>query len=99
MGEKSFLHHTLCSVCHKAGFEPNIIVHLNDLTCYSRFIQAGIAIGLGGEYNSTEPQEHMVRYLDVTDFNVRQSICAYYKKQAAYGNIKLFIDFLRNNPL
>lgn len=98
IGEQSSLHKILMDACTNAGFTPNIAMACNDIKCCEKCIAAGVGIGLGRQYESSVLPKGIV-YLDVTDFNVTQTICCYYKKASAYGNIKDFLDFLRRNSI
>ncbi len=90
-GEQSNMHHILLDACHRAGFSPSIAVSTNDKACYERLIAAGVGIGIAREDGGAAD----VAYLDVSDFDERYTVYAYYKKQACYGNVKHFIDFLK----
>lgn len=92
MGEQSNMHKILMKVCEGAGFAPDIVVQSNDIRCYDRLIESGMGIGLGRE----KPQTENVGYLDVADFNEKYTVYSYYKKQAAYGNVQHFLNFLKN---
>ena len=93
MGEDSSMHQMMMQACHRAGFIPNIVVQTNDVQCYRKCLEAGVGIGIGredsAEYNGN------VRFLDVIDFDIRQTVCGYYKKQTAYGNVEHFLKFLK----
>ena len=89
-GEQSNIHRILLEACRRAGFTPTIAVTTNDKACYERLITAGVGIGITREDSGTEGV-----YLDVSDFDEHYTVYAYYKKQAYYGNVKHFIDFLR----
>jgi len=93
MGEESNMHRILQKVCNRAGFTPNVAVYSNDIECYEKLIASGIGIGLGMEEQYGPLSK--VACLDVTDFDERYTIYAYYKKQACYGNVKSFLEFLR----
>jgi LysR family transcriptional activator of glutamate synthase operon len=91
-GEGSNMHRILLDACRRAGFEPQIAVLCNDKACYERLIAAGVGIGIGredGDFSST------VR-LDVSDFDAQYAVFAYCRQQAYFGNVKQFIDFLKN---
>ncbi len=94
MGEQSSMHRILINACSRAGFNPNIVVQSNDTQCYRKCLESGIGIGIGrddpAEYNSK------VKFLNVTDFDARQTVYGFYKKQHAYGNVEHFINFLKN---
>lgn len=93
MGEQSSMHHILINACKRAGFNPNIVVQSNDTQCYKKCLESGIGIGLGRD----DPQEYSanIKFLNVTDFDARQTVYAFYKKQHAYGNIEHFINYLK----
>lgn len=90
-GEQSNMHQILMDACRGAGFSPTIAVTTNDKACYDRLIAAGVGIGIaredGGATDGT--------YLDISDFDERYTVYAYYKSHAYYGNVKHFIDFLK----
>ena len=94
MGEASSMHRMLMQECRRAGFTPDIVVQTNDVQCYKKCLEAGVGIGIGrddaSEYNPK------VRFLEVIDFNVRQTVCGFYKKQSGYGNVEHFLKFLKN---
>lgn len=95
IGENNGMHNIFINACKQAGFTPNIIVQSNDLQCNRKFVEAGIGIGLDREYPWGEASGKLM-YLDITDFNEKQTICAYYKKQSAYGNVEHFLKFLKS---
>ena len=90
-GEGSNMHRILLDACRRAGFEPQIAVLCNDKECYERLIAAGVGIGIGRE---TDTAAHTVR-LDVGDFSAQYAVFAYCKQQAYFGNVKHFVDFLK----
>lgn len=96
IGEGSNLHKILMSACNRAGFTPDISVLCNDIECYEKFIASGMGIAVGREKNDHADAEAGVEYLDVTDFDERYTIYGYYKKEAYYGNVKSFLDFLKS---
>lgn len=93
-GEQSNMHALLLRACARAGFKPNIVVQSNDTVCYEKLIASGIGIGLGREAYR-EDAEKGLAYLDVSDFDERYTVYAYYKAQTYSGCVKHFIDFLR----
>ena len=57
--------------------------------------------GVAAEVDPCEKGEYSVSIrrdcdLDITDFDERRVINAYYKREAYQGKVKLFIDFLRD---
>ncbi len=93
-GEGSNMHNILQEACRRVGFSPRIAVQTNDKECYEKLIAAGVGIGLGRE--GTEQPADGCSYLDVSDFDERYTVYCYYKKHAYYGNVKHFVDFLKN---
>lgn len=95
IGEQNSMHKIFLNACKRAGFIPNIVVQSNDLQCNRKCVEAGVGIGLSREYPHKEPTGNTA-YLDVSDFNEKQTICCYYKKQSNYGNVQHFLNFLRS---
>ncbi len=93
LGEQSHMHKTLISACEKAGFSPSIGVRSNDMKYYEKLVESGIGIGIERD-NPKNMRTRNIAYLDVTDFSEESVVCAYYKKDAAYGNIEQFLSFL-----
>ena len=98
LSEKSNMHNLLIQSCNRAGFSPNIVAQINDIQCYEKMIASGIGIGLGRE-NTNLPKASNAGFLDVADFNERYVVCAYYKKESAFGNIKNFLTFLKEQQI
>ncbi len=94
IGANNSMHKILLHACKQAGFVPNIIVQSNDLQCNRKFVEAGVGIGLAREYPDATPPEN-IAYLDIIDFNEKQTICAYCKTHSAYGNVTHFLNFLK----
>lgn len=92
-GEQSNMHNILINACTKAGFTPKISVYSNDIECIEKLIASGIGIGLGLGMK-VKPG---TQFLDITDFDERYTVYAYFKQQANYGNVKHFLDFLKSN--
>ncbi len=90
IGEGSNMHDILLSACKRAGFSPDIKVVCNDIECYEKFIASGVGIAIGTERNHPD-----IAYLNVLDFNKHYNVYAYYKKEAYFGNVKGFVDFLK----
>ncbi len=87
----------LNDACNRAGFTPNLVAQVNDSACFMRIISSGIAIGAAGELYAKVSGNNSVVPLNVTDFKEYQTVCVYYKKGFACGNVRKFIDFLRGN--
>jgi len=85
------MHQIIVSACQQAGFTPNVIAKVNDITCYHRLLRSGMVIGhirANAQGTAAEP------CLNVTDFVEYQKTCIYYKRNAT-GNIKGFLEFLK----
>ena len=93
-GENSNMHQLLLSACKKVGFSPKITVQANDNECYHKLLRSGVGIGLGRDNKESDFPD--ISYLSVGDFSERYTVCCYYKEQANFGNVKSFIDFLKN---
>lgn len=92
-GDSSNMQRILISACESAGFSPKITVQLNDKACYDKMLKAGVGIGLGREVPVTDFPE--LEYLDVIDFDERYSVFCYYNPKTYFGNVKVFLDFLK----
>ncbi|MBR2405884.1 MAG: LysR family transcriptional regulator [Clostridia bacterium] len=93
MGHDSNMHRILAKACNHAGFTPQVSVLCNDIECYEKLIASGLGIGVG----RAESHHQGVKNLDVTDFNETYTVYAFYNAKAYYGNVKSFVDFLKNN--
>lgn len=95
LGEQSHMHKILLDACKKAGFRPNIAIRSNDMKYYEKLVDSGIGIGI--ERNNPRSMRHRnIAYLDVFDFMEESVVFAYYRKEAAYGNVEQFLRFLQN---
>ena len=87
-GEESNMHRILVNACFRAGFAPDVAVMTNDMKCHDKLIAYGIGIGLAREGAAKDG----MTALDISDFNETYTVCTYYKKDAAYGNVKAFLE-------
>lgn len=95
IGEQNSMNKILIDACKQAGFHPNIVIQCNDIKCYEKCLAADVGIALGRQYpNAAESPD--IQYLNVTDFNKTQTICCYYRKASAYGNVQAFLKFLKD---
>lgn len=94
MGDKSSMHNILIDACKRAGFSPNIVVECNDIQCYRKCLESGIGIGYGRD--DPEESSSNVRFLDVSDFNARQTVYGFYKTQGLTDTLQHFLDFLKS---
>lgn len=97
-GEHTSTHRMLLKACKNEGFTPNFIVQTNDLLCYNKYVASNIGIGIGRSDNFGLVSEN-IQVLDVEDFVARQTIYIFYKSQSEHGNVREFIQFLKNKAL
>lgn len=97
MGEQSSMHRILMNVCSRAGFTPDIVVQSNDIICYRKCLESGVGIGMGRD--EAESYNDKIKFLNVSDFDVRQTVCGFYKTHNAYGNVEHFIKFLKSKVI
>lgn len=93
LGEQSHMHKTLMNACDKAGFTPSICVRSNDMKYYEKLVESGIGIGIERD-NPKSMRTRNIAYLDVSDFCEESVVYAYFRKEAAYGNVEQFLTFL-----
>ena len=86
----------LINACAKAGYSPTLVAQINDAACFFKFIASGVAIGAAGERAAAAAQG--ICPLRLADFCEEQTVCVYYKKQNAWGNVRRFIEFLKKSP-
>lgn len=98
IGENNGLTKILINACKKQGFSPYFAVQSNDLSCTKKCVEAGVGIGIVRK-DGNELFASNMYYLDVPDFNENQTLCLYYKKSAAYGNVKCFLEFFTGKEL
>ncbi len=94
-GENSNMHRILINACSSKGFTPNVCVTTNDTKCHERLIESGVGIGIAREDGIQAPGGS-ISPIDVSDFDEVYTVCSYYKRHTAYGNVRKFLDFLRS---
>ena len=84
--------------CERQGFTPKVFLECDDYTCWNMAVLSGECLGLtlGNTAHNNSPN---MQYLNVSDFNEYLTGSVYYKQEKYNGNIKLFVDFLKNNTL
>ena len=95
MGEDARLYRMLIKACNKAGFTPNIIVQTNDASCYYKCVDAGMGLSLARRFNN----DSKATFLQVVDFDERQTAYVYYKKHSGRKNVENFVSFLKNSNI
>lgn len=98
-GEHSSTHKMLLEACRREGFTPNFVVQTNDLLCYKKCLEAGIGIGIDRVDDLSETNDGKTKILNVIDFMARQTVYVFHKASSNYGNVKQFLDFLREKVL
>ncbi len=91
LSENSNMNKILINACKQAGFTPNIVAQINDIGCFEKMIASGIGIGLGRENLNSDK----ITTLDVSNFDQKYTVFAYYKDSENYGNVRHFLDFLK----
>ena len=84
----------LSAACAGAGFTPNLIAQINDVACFVKFIESGLALGVAGDRSIRMKYPTQMQPLEVTDFQIRQTVCVYRKKEDTNGSVQRFVDFL-----
>ncbi len=82
----------LVQACERAGFTPKIAVETEDLGCHRNLIYQGVGIGVSRGLLPTD----RAAVLNVTDFNERQTICAYTRFHETNDAVEDFLLFLKN---
>jgi len=95
LGEHSSMHKVLMDACRRAGFTPDITMRSMDMKYYEKLVESGIGIGVERD-NPKSLQQRPIAYLDVSDFEETSAVYAFYKKEAAYGNVAQFLQFLQS---
>lgn len=97
MDTDSNMHRILTKACARAGFTPKISIQCNDIECHDRFIAAGMGLGIGRQNDNSHVTG--IQDLDVVDFKEYYTVYAYYSKQAYYGKVKSFVEFLKSKEI
>ena len=92
MGENSHFHKVLLRACKNAGFTPNVVMETNDSSCYHRCIKGGMGIGLSWAGHATPAG---TEFLQVEDFDEKQTFYAYYRQDGENSYVTDFLEFLR----
>ena len=95
LGHGTASHEKLLEVCHRAGFEPNIVMRCDDSHCYHKLLEEGIGLCVSGESSLADCSIK----LDVTDFDERQSVYCYYKRGLEDKDFQRFLKFLKDKAV
>ena len=82
--------------CKRKGFTPKVFMECDDYTCRDMVVRSGACLGLTIS-NSAESVLPKVEYLRISDFDVYAVSNVYYKQEKYDGNIKLFLELLKNS--
>ena len=96
MDTGSNMNKILTKACNRVGFSPKIAVLCNDIECYENFIASGMGVGIGRQNEGPTAAVNRIQDLDVVDFKEYYTVYAYYSKNAYYGKIKSFVEFLKS---
>ena len=88
--------HIFAQACKRKGFTPKVFMECDDYTCRDMVVRSGACLGLTIS-NSTESVLSKVEYLRISDFDVYAVSNVYYKQEKYEGNIKLFLELLKNS--
>ena len=99
MDAKGNMNRILVKACNRVGFTPQISVVCNDIECYEKFIASDMGIGIGRKAEASADTAQGVVDLDVRDFKERYTLYAYYVEKEYYGNVKSFVEFIRNKSM
>lgn len=95
--EQSNLFQILLKACSKAGFSPNIIMKTNDAICYTKCLESGMGLAASRHYTNNDSKNSKTVFLQITDFDERQTIYVYHTKQKNRSNVQNFVKFLKNS--
>lgn len=80
--------------CHKAGFEPNVVIESDDPMYIRRFVKADFGISLYPE-KSWDELDQDICFLNVIDFDYTRTTYAYLNNQKMLSPIvRNFFDYL-----
>ena len=82
--------------CKKRGFTPKVYLECDDYICRNTVVRSGICLGLAA-CSSKDSVLSNARYLTVEDFNGSSVVNVYYKEEKNAGNVKLFLDMLKES--
>ena len=88
--------HVFAQACKRKGFTPKVFMECDDYTCRDMVVRSGACLGLTIS-NSTESVLSKVEYLRISDFDVYAVSNVYYKQEKYDGNVKLFLELLKNS--
>jgi len=95
MFANDYIHQIFCDICHRAGFEPNVNYHVNDNQSLFRFIEEGLALGL---VRTDSKLMRRISILNIADFQMQITICAYYRERKLHSAARTLLDFIQSPP-
>ncbi len=96
-GDDARLFKILTKACKKAGFTPKVILKTNDTLCYRQCIDEGVGLVPAFRYPNANTKTAKTTFLQISDFDERQTVYVYYKKHEKSKNIENFIKFLKDS--
>ena len=82
--------------CKKKGFTPKVYLECDDYVCRNMLVRSGICLGLVAS-SSKDSVLPNAQYLTVEDFSGASVVNVYYKEEKNAGNVKLFLDMLKES--
>ena len=82
--------------CKKKGFTPKVYLECDDYICRNMLVRSGICLGLVAS-SSKDSVLPNAQYLTVEDFSGDAVVNIYYKEEKYAGNVKLFLDMLKES--
>ena len=83
--------------CEQQGFTPKVFLECNDYASRTTALLSGVCLGLNLARIDEDAHNPDTQFLAITDFNEELAANVYYKKEKYAGNIKLFLDMLKNS--
>ena len=87
----------LTEACERQGFTPKVFLESNDYDSRTTALMSGVCLGLNLAKANEDSRNPNTQFLAVMDFNEQLDAKVYYKKEKNEGNIKLFLDMLKNS--
>lgn len=85
--------------CERQGFSPKVFLECDDYDCRTAALKTGVCLGLNLGRRDGESRTANTQFLSITDFSEELPISVYYKKEHYNGNIKLFLELLKNSAV
>ena len=83
--------------CEQQGFTPKVFLECNDYASRTTALLSGVCLGLNLAKIDEDAHNPDTQFLAITDFNEELAANVYYKKEKYAGNIRLFLDMLKDS--